>query len=303
MAVSEGDRRRLHELLSLMSDAALDEARSDELRQLLADEDAQQYYVDFAMLDACLDLAGAERAAHEEPMLQTTAAVESYPVSPLRNSTAADATPSPVLGFLGGLTHLPGFAPTTSMIAVVLFCLVALVSVIAIRGIRVHLDGPTVAASKEPNLPSPTGRGARGVGTPVSSSPVARLVRVKDCRWNGHSPAPEVGQTLPSGKSLSLVSGVAEIEFDIGVKVILQSPAAFEVCSANSAKLEIGKATVEIQNERARGFKIRTPEATFIDQGTEFGVEVAPGGGSKVHVFKGLVDIDRNAPADQGRLL
>ena len=36
----------------------------------------------------------------------------------------------------------------------------------------------------------------------------------------------------------------------------------------------MGKATVEIKTERARGFKILTPEATFVDQGTEFGVEV-----------------------------
>ena len=88
---------------------------------------------------------------------------------------------------------------------------------------------------------------------------------------------------------------MAEIEFDIGAKVILQSPAAFQLLSANSARLEMGKATVEIKNERARGFKILTPEATFVDQGTEFGVEVAPGGSSKVHVFKGLVDVDRKA--------
>ncbi len=130
--------------------------------------------------------------------------------------------------------------------------------------------------------------------SPLPASP-ARLVRVKDCHWNGHAPSPHIGQSLPIGQPLNLASGVAEIDFDIGAKVILQSPAAFELLSANSARLQMGKATVEIKNERARGFKILTPEATFVDQGTEFGVEVAPGGSSKVHVFKGLVDVDRKA--------
>ena len=49
---------------------------------------------------------------------------------------------------------------------------------------------------------------------------------------------------------------------------------------------------MKIQSERARGFEIITAETTFIDQGTEFGVEVPPGGGSKVHVFKGKVNVD-----------
>ena len=137
-------------------------------------------------------------------------------------------------------------------------------------------------------------------GHPLGGSPLpapsARLVRAKDCHWNGQLSAPEVGQTLPLGQPLRLASGVAEIEFEIGAKVILQSPAAFELLSANSARLEMGKATVEIKNERARGFKIFTPEATFVDQGTEFGVEVAPGGSSKVHVFRGMVDVDRIGP-------
>ena len=42
--------------------------------------------------------------------------------------------------------------------------------------------------------------------------------------------------------------------------------------------------------------------AVLIDQGTEFGVEVAPGGGSRVHVLKGQVDVTlngRTAPPTQ----
>ena len=74
-----------------------------------------------------------------------------------------------------------------------------------------------------------------------------------------------------------------------------QGPATFEVESGTSARLSLGKATTQITQEAARGFKIRTPQATFVDQGTEFGVEVSPGGSSRVHVFQGCVDVAMKA--------
>ena len=63
-----------------------------------------------------------------------------------------------------------------------------------------------------------------------------------------------------------------------------------------------GQGHGRIKNEAARGFKILTPDATFVDQGTEFGVEVAPGGGSsKIHVFKGIVDVQLRGRAGRRR--
>jgi hypothetical protein len=120
-------------------------------------------------------------------------------------------------------------------------------------------------------------------------------VRAKNCRWEGDATELKIGSALPAGKPLRLAAGLAEIEFAIGAKVIVQSPATLQLVSANSMRLDRGKATVEIKDPRARGFKILTPEASFVDQGTEFGVEVAPGGGSKIHVFQGMVDVDRGA--------
>ena len=222
---------------------------------------------------------------------------------------AESATPrSPVLGFLGGLGQLGwGFVSDHTMLFSALAALVvvaALVTMAVNRDLRKqNAAAKSEIADHKPEISNPKSEISNlsplPAGHPLGGSPFpapsARLVRAKDCHWNGRSSAPEVGQPLPLGQPLNLASGVAEIDFDIGAKVILQSPAAFELLSANSARLEMGKATVEIKSERARGFKILTPEATFVDQGTEFGVEVAPGGSSKVHVFKGLVDVDRKA--------
>ncbi len=55
--------------------------------------------------------------------------------------------------------------------------------------------------------------------------------------------------------------------------------------------MEKGKLSAEITDVRARGFRVNTPRESIIDQGTEFGVEVTPQGASRVHVFKGAVDI------------
>ncbi len=223
---------------------------------------------------------------------------------------AAPPSSSPVLGFLGNLPHSLGsissFTPTFWALLILFSGMVftgVVVMVVAIRGIRVEVNQPEVARQKdeggrmkdeELTADRPPAFHPSSL-IPHPSSAVARLVHAKDCHWSGQTPSPEVGDPLRAGQPLNLASGVAEIQFDIGAKVIVQSPAAFELLSANSARLEMGKATVEIQNERARGFKILTPEATILDQGTEFGVEVAPGGSSKVHVFEGLVDIDRKA--------
>ena len=162
MALSDGDRRRLHELLSLMTDGRLDESQSEELRQLLADEDAQQYYVDFVMLDACLDMAGAE---NEEPVLQAAAAVGSCPVRPLRK---ADAPRSPVLGFLYAAIRGGGDSPWmraalgTALLLIVGVMLGA-AALVALRGGRRE-----VAVGPPPVKPLTSARPAPGsaVGEP-----------------------------------------------------------------------------------------------------------------------------------------
>jgi len=127
--------------------------------------------------------------------------------------------------------------------------------------------------------------------TPAAKdSVVARLTASVGCVWESTNP-PGLGEGLKVGQSVKLASGVAEMTFDIGARVILQSPATMTVDSAKGVRLHSGKLTAEIATADARGFKVLTPDGAFVDQGTEFGVEVPPGGGSRIHVFKGEVDL------------
>jgi len=286
-------------LAALLCDGQVAEAELFALEQLLRDDpEAQAYYRQYMAIDVALEWTFVDRAFRGSP------AQGELPASPPR---------SPILGFLGdvgrqGWGFVSGHNVVFSLLAV-LVAVAALVAVVVRNGDLGRQDAATKSeiadhnsefSSRNSEIPNfPRRAPSKMVAGEGQGVRVARLVRANDCRWNGQSSAPEVGQPLPAGQSLHLAAGVAEIDFDCGAKVILQSPAAFQLLSANSARLEMGKATVEIKSETARGFKILTPEATFVDQGTEFGVEVTPRGSSKIHVFRGQVDVDRKAREGQ----
>ena len=95
---------------------------------------------------------------------------------------------------------------------------------------------------------------------------------------------------FPWGRS-SLASGLMEITYDTGAKVILQGPVTYSV-ETNGGYLAVGKLTGKLEKKgqvRGQGsaerstirislslnpFVIHTPTATVTDLGTEFGVEV-----------------------------
>ena len=289
--------------------ATASDAEFEELLEGLADESYSEDRLESLRKKVEVQLRDAAQPAFPKP--QATLPVD-------EDSDAAPAPPtSPILGFLGNLAHLGGsFTPTfwTLLVLVSGMVLTLTLVLLAIRGIHVHVDGPEVAQWKNNVGGHGEGPGRKAEGgseiadfeseisssslpaassPPRTPSPVARLTRVADCRWADR--ALEPGDHLKSGQSLHLAAGVAELNFEIGVWLVLQGPASLEIQSADSARLDMGKLTAEITTEKARGFQVRTPRATFVDQGTEFGVEVSPGGSSRIHVFKGRVDVAVNA--------
>ena len=131
-------------------------------------------------------------------------------------------------------------------------------------------------------------------------------------------------------RKFNVTSGLMEITYDSGVKVILEGPCRYEVESARGGFLAIGKLTARVE-KRAEGggrrvegevgsgqwavgskseirnpkseisnpqspipnplFVVRTPTAVVTDLGTEFGVEVTADQRSKVSVFAGQVEL------------
>ena len=149
---------------------------------------------------------------------------------------------------------------------------------------------------------------------------VGRITGMVDVKWSDdlHYLPPLRYAHVPLGRKYILSSGLLEITYDSGAKVILEGPCTYEVESTAGGYLSLGKLTAKVEKGRSevRGqrsdhyplstthyplFSVRTPTAIITDLGTEFAVEVDGQDAAMVCVFEGAVSVvDRNS---QGREL
>ncbi len=122
----------------------------------------------------------------------------------------------------------------------------------------------------------------------ATSTAVAMLTRVVDARWGRDSRPPRVGRALDPGW-LRLESGLAQVVFYSGARVVVEGPARLRLVSSGEAVLASGRLLAEVP-EPARGFRLRTEDVQVVDLGTSFGMVVASGQ-TEVHVFKGGVEL------------
>ena len=120
---------------------------------------------------------------------------------------------------------------------------------------------------------------------------VGKITGMVDCKWADPNTETFHGANVLLGRKYALSSGLMEITYVTGAKVILQGPVTYEVESKNGGFLPVGKLTGKVEVEEAKGFAIRTPTATVTDLGTEFGVEVSKEGDTTSHVFRGSVEL------------
>jgi len=117
-----------------------------------------------------------------------------------------------------------------------------------------------------------------------TGSPVATVSALGPASWDGA--AISVGDSLVAGRALSLRGGCAQLTFAGGAKVIVEGPARLTLDSPAVMTLTEGKLSATVPGG---GFMVRTPTATVLDLGTEFGISMAPTGSTDVEVFKGKV--------------
>ena len=121
----------------------------------------------------------------------------------------------------------------------------------------------------------------------TTSKAIAMLDRVVDAQWNQSGEAPRLGAPLEPGW-VRLKSGLAQIVFYSGARVVIEGPAELQLLSPGEASCRSGRLTADVPPQ-ARGFRIRTPQMSVTDLGTEFGVAVN-GLQTELHVFKGSVE-------------
>ena len=218
----------------------------------------------------------------------------------IRQSEPRDAAPSLPFGFLGAISHgTVGYFssgwPVAYLVATVIFGIGLAV------GAVVHVSEPVQLAKQ----PSPVTQDR--MTPPPRMEFVGQITGMANCQFkegsefrvqgsgaeNQRSEIRNQKSLVALGDKFILASGLMEITYDTGAKVIVQGPATYEAESRNGGFLSLGKLIGKVTSEAARGLTIRTPTAIVTDLGTEFGVEVSPQRESRVYVFRGKVKLGR----------
>jgi hypothetical protein len=228
-----------------------------ELELLLdADSSAQDFFVDFLNVNAELSwLISANQ--HSTMDLGPRPSADAFGTPPVR---------SPILGFLGNFTdffnhHSPlSLVLLIAVVAAMFFATAYLIS------------------------------GRNSDQAPADSVYVAQITATKDCQWSTTTFPMDKLTLLKIGTHLQLEKGLVQITYYNKAVVLLEGPISFNVDSAKSGFLNMGKLLARADTEQSRQFTIGTPNAKFVDLGTEFGVNVDAKGRSEVAVFAGKVD-------------
>ncbi len=315
----------LDRLLLLIDSVCGGTATEDELSQLdallLADEEVRGCYLDYCQMHIALGLELRAQEAVERLCRRID-------VPPQKNDdVSAIALPTsgtspayfPILGDV--VQGAIGFFSQEVPFALLIATLVTGVGLLA--GSMIYVSQPKPIANRaKPLIP------AIVQPTPMQEQ-VGKITGMVACRWqegsrfhaqgsragNSPSPIPNPKSLVLQGDRFALASGLLEITYDSGAKVILEGPVTYVVESRGGGFLSVGKLTARL-GKRADGgrrkaedsnlqslipnpslstlhsplFTIKTPSATVTDLGTEFGVEVPNYGNTRVSVFEGAVE-------------
>jgi ferric-dicitrate binding protein FerR (iron transport regulator) len=121
----------------------------------------------------------------------------------------------------------------------------------------------------------------------ITSNAVAVLALEVNAQWSQPAEVHPVGAALEPGW-LRLKSGLAQVVFYSGARVVIEGPAELRLVSPREAYCSNGLASAEVPPQ-ARGFRISMPKMSVVDLGTEFGLDVKSSG-AELHVFKGEVE-------------
>ena len=133
----------------------------------------------------------------------------------------------------------------------------------------------------------------------ATSNAVAMLDRAVDAQWGRSGESPGLAAPLEPGW-LRLKSGLAQIVFYSGARIVIEGPTELEVISANEAACHGGRLIAEVPSQ-ASGFRIRTPQMDVTDLGTSFGLEVKDRR-AEIHVFEGTVELQPAAAHEKQTL-
>ncbi len=264
----------LEAVLALATASLFGEATPEEIARLeqlvVSDDRACRAYVD-AMLDS--------RSLHN---WSSHAAQEESPVPA-----------SPVLGFLGSFLDSAWQGTTgyfadhpgvfSYMVATVFFAVAALVaSHVYMTEYQGQGQGEYVNRHGVPSAPSAPRMVKHDPGPAIVS--VGRITGMVDCHWVDDQIAP-IHDRVMQGAKFELASGLMEITYKTGARVILQGPCTYTAESAAGGYLSLGKLTARVES------RSRLPSGTSrfrLPDGTSSGTSIS-------RLPSGTSPTDRNA--------
>jgi hypothetical protein len=247
-------REELFDLLAALCNGTITPREHRRLEELLAaDPAARQFYFDYLDLHLHLfrwqrtqampvEVDGGEWAVDSECEI-------SDPASPTSNL-------SPFV-----LNLSPPFEPLPSHIGGFLFSYLAATVVLGIG----LLLGAMVQVSREGTQTAAVE--GRHESIRQSASAVGQITGMLDCRWANSERDVFERARVPLGRKYVLASGLMEITYDSGAKVILQGPCSYEVESTRGGFLSRGRLTalVEKKGSGARGERTASPTPSDLE--------------------------------------
>ena len=129
-----------------------------------------------------------------------------------------------------------------------------------------------------------------------AKSHLGEVINGLSLKWADPTLSSEKGTAL-GAEPRHLIQGLAEIKLASGTHIIVQGPSRFSLENDNQIYLTSGTVTAKVP-EKARGFILRTQQASVVDYGTEFGVLVRADGTLETHVFSGTVQVKGGGGSD-----
>jgi hypothetical protein len=311
-------RDELTPLLSELIEGGLSAAQFERLGQILeANAAARAIYQDHLSVHAMLYWRWHQKASDEQHESMGEGIDKTITGSPIQR---ADLQPSslpltiPTPSFLGNtfssaLGYLSSDWLVSYLVAAVIFGVGSLITS------HIYISPSKQIADNSPStMPA---------SVPAVIHPERKLVgqvtSLVDCRWSNSHTATDLGHRVAAGDEFAIASGLVEITYDTGAKVLLQGPVTYQVDSPRSGFLSVGKLTARVEKKAVSGpwsvasgqksnpqstipnpplFAVRTPTAVVTDLGTEFGVEVSDSGETCSHVFRGSVQLQQRGVAE-----
>jgi hypothetical protein len=127
-------------------------------------------------------------------------------------------------------------------------------------------------------------------GPPRAGVEVATVIKAEDVRWPpGGGATPAEGDVVTSGR-LRLQGGRLTLAFFSGASLTVEGPADLELLAADRVFCHHGKLRARVPRG-AEGFTVLSAGYELVDLGTEFALNLEPGGKSRVMVFEGEASV------------